>query len=212
MKALIINFNRLTLPIKTSLWCANHGLEPIFIDNNSTYLPLLEYYATRCPFKVLRMDQNYGAHVIWHQNVLNKLGITGNYIVTDPDLDLSGIPDDFLSVLEAGLRKYPNFDKCGFSLSLDGVKNEGTLDWEAPFWKLPLDNLYFNAIIDTTFALYKTHTFSFSGIRTNKPYCAIHVPWQYDRVEDLPEDEQFYYRTQDEDTANHTHVKKGEKK
>jgi hypothetical protein len=210
MKTLIINFNRLSLPLKLANWCANNGLEPIIIDNNSTYPPLLEYYNTRCPFPVVRMKENYGAHVVWKENLLDKLGIRGNYIVTDPDLDLSGIPPDFLIVLEEGLRSYPMFDKCGFSLELQGVKNQGTIDWEKPFWQSALDSMYFNAPVDTTFALYKTRTFSYKGLRTNRPYTAIHVPWSYDHIRDLPEDEQYYYRTQDEDTASHTHVRKDE--
>ena len=191
----------------------NHGLEPIIIDNNSDYIPLLEYYATRCPYYVLRMDRNYGHQVIWSQNVLKRLEIEGNYIVTDPDLDLSGIPDDFLNVLEEGLRRYPQFDKCGFSLEINDVKiQQCTIDWETKFWQHPLDDRYFNAQIDTTFALYKTPIFSYNGIRTNRPYTAIHVPWEYDWVKDLPEDEQYYYATQNEDTASHTHVRKGERK
>lgn len=206
MKCFIINFNRISLPVQLAHWCYNNGLEPIIIDNASTYPPLLDYYNFRCPFTVMRMDKNYGAHVVWEQNVLKTLGITDNYIVTDPDLDLSNIPDDFLMVLEEGLRRYPQFDKCGFSLEINGIKNQGTIDWESQFWKYPLDDRYFNAAIDTTFALYKTPVFSYKGIRTNRPYTAIHVPWTYTHAKDLPEDEQFYYRTQNEDTASHTHV------
>lgn len=208
MKALLINYNRITLPMQMALWCQNHHIEPVIIDNNSDYPPLLEYYDYRCPFKVVRMDQNYGHMVVWQQGLLKHLSITGEYIVTDPDLDLSGIPDDFLTVLRRGLRLYPQFDKCGFSLEIKGVKNQGTIDWEEKFWKYPLDDQYFNAPIDTTFALYKNPEFSFNAIRTNRPYTAIHVPWSYEHVKDLPEDEQFYYRTQNEDTASHTHVKK----
>ena len=44
MKVLIINFNRLLLPVKLAEFCANRGLSPVFIDNNSDYPPLLEYY------------------------------------------------------------------------------------------------------------------------------------------------------------------------
>lgn len=208
IKCLIINYNRVTLPVNLAFWAYTNGLEPIIIDNNSDYIPLLEYYAQRCPFQVLRMDQNYGAHVVWKQNVLQQLGITGNYIVTDPDLDCSNIPDDFLSVLEEGLRRYPQFDKCGFSLETKGATSQGTIEWESQFWKYPLDARYFNAAIDTTFALYKTHEFSYKGIRANRPYTAIHVPWTYTHVKELPEDEQHYYKTQNEDTASHTHVKK----
>lgn len=207
-KCLIINYNRISLPVQLAHWCFNNGLEPVIIDNNSDYIPLLEYYAQRCPFQVLRMEQNYGHQVVWTQNILQRLGIKDKYIVTDPDLDCSNIPADFLEVLEEGLRRYPQFDKCGFSLETEGATSQGIIDWESQFWKYPLDDRYFNAAIDTTFALYKTPAFSYKGIRTNRPYTAIHVPWTYDHVRDLPADEQHYYRTQNEDTASHTHVKK----
>jgi hypothetical protein len=207
MKCLIINFNRLTLPVKLANWAFNHGLEPIFIDNNSDYPPLLGYYGTRCPYKVLKMDRNYGYRVIWLQNVLKVLEISGKFIVTDPDLDLSMIPDDFLSVLEEGLRRYPEVTKCGFSLELEGVKHKDTLAWEAPFWKNPLDDQYFDAILDTTFALYHKKEFSYSAIRTNRPYTCKHVPWYYEDLKDLPEDEQYYYKTMDEETKKHQNLK-----
>ena len=154
-KALIINFNRISLPIQLAYWCFNNGLEPLIVDNNSDYPPLIEYYEQRCPFQVVRMEQNYGHMVVWKQELLKRLGITGHYIVTDPDLDCSNIPPDFLSVLEEGLRRYPQFDKCGFSLETDGATSPGTVEWESQFWQHPLDDRYYDAAIDTTFALYK---------------------------------------------------------
>jgi hypothetical protein len=152
------------------------------------------------------MDKNFGHMVVWNQGLLKRLGINGEYIVTDPDLDLSNIPDDFLSVLKEGLRRYPQYDKCGFSLELKGATAQCTIDWENQFWQKPLDDKYFNAAIDTTFALYKIPEFSFNALRTNRPYTAVHVPWTYTHVKDLPEDEQYYYKTQNENTASHTHV------
>jgi hypothetical protein len=203
MKALIINYNRLTLPVKMAFWLFNHGIEPIIIDNHSDYKPLLDYYSYRCRFKVISMDKNYGYKVIWSQNLLNELGIEDLFIISDPDLDLSGIPDDFLSVLEAGLNKYPQFDKCGFSLEINDVKHENTVNWENKFWRYPLDDLYFNAPVDTTFALYKTKEFSYNALRTNRPYTARHVPWYYEDLVSMPEDEQYYYKTMDEETKAH---------
>lgn len=202
MKALIIVFNRLQLPIKLATWLFNRGVEPVFIDNNSDYPPLMEYYHNRCPYKVMHMNKNYGHTVVWNPEttIFQRLGITGPYIVTDPDLDLSGIPDDFLSVLEEGLKKYPQFDKCGFSLEINDCPDTGfgPADWEKQFWQKPLDEMYFDAAIDTTFALYKTPTFSFNSIRTNRPYTCRHMPWYYSNFEDMPKDEQYYFRTTSE--------------
>lgn len=207
MKVLIINFNRLTLPMNLANWIGLRGCEPIFIDNNSTYPPLLEYY-NKCPYMVMHMNKNYGHTVVWNQEttILQRLGITGNYIVTDPDLDLTGIPDDFISVLEEGLKRHPQFDKCGFSLEINDLPNQVTIDWEMRYWQNPLDSMYFAADIDTTFALYKVNRITLSGIRTNRPYTARHIPWYYDNYDKLPEDELYYYHTQSADIRAHSNI------
>ena len=44
MLCLIINYNRLEYPRNLADWALIHGLEPVFIDNNSDYKPLLDYY------------------------------------------------------------------------------------------------------------------------------------------------------------------------
>jgi hypothetical protein len=203
MKVLIINYNRLTLPVNIATWVSERGCEPVFIDNNSNYPPLLEYYHD-CPYKVMHMNKNYGKNVIWNPEttIFKRLGITGNYIVTDPDLDLTGIPDNFLEVLEEGLKRYPQFDKCGFSLEINDVTNTGVYcdgqsirEWEVQFWEKPLDDTYFEAWIDTTFALYKSKEFTMNGIRTNRPYIAKHVPWYYKGFTDMPEDERYYFES-----------------
>lgn len=196
MKALIILYNRLDLPRKMADFLFLHGISPVFIDNNSDYPPLLEYYKTT-KYEVIRMDKNYGYQVVWQQGILSRLNITGNYIVTDPDLDLSGIPDDFLSILEEGLRRYPQYDKCGFSLEINDIAPTefSPAVYEKQFWQHPLDEMYFQAPIDTTFALYKVPYHSFNALRTNRPYTCRHMPWYYFDFEDMPEDEQYYFRT-----------------
>ena len=49
--------------------------------------------------------------------------------------------------------------------------------------------MYFDAPIDTTFALYKVPFHSFNAIRTNRPYTAKHMPWYYFDFEDMPVEE-----------------------
>lgn len=195
-KALIITYNRLFLPVNMANFLSEHGISPVFVDNNSDYPPLLEYYKIT-PYQVVLCDKNWGYKVVWEQDVLKKLGITGNYIVTDPDLDLTGIPDDFLSVLEEGLRRYPQFDKCGFSLEINDLPPTDfcPAGYEKQFWQHPLDDRYFAAPIDTTFALYKKPIHSFNALRTNRPYTARHMPWYYFDFDDMPIDEQYYFRT-----------------
>jgi hypothetical protein len=212
MKVLIINYNRVTLPSKMADFVAECGLEPIFVDNNSDYLPLLEFYENT-PYKVLRLKHNYGHKAIWDAGVLESLKIENTYIITDPDLDLTGIPKDFLGVLEEGLKRYPAFDKCGLSLETNDlpdtksgkrVKNV----YEASYWKYPLDAQYFRADIDTTFALYKKPFFSYTGIRTNRPYTARHLPWYYDHIKDLPEDEQYYFTTANSSSSGNRRIRR----
>jgi len=207
MKCLIITYNRLTLPVNLANWVAQRGLEPVFIDNNSNYPPLMEYFHN-CPYIVMHMNKNYGHTVVWNPEttILQRLGIIGNYIVTDPDLDLTGIPNDFLQVLEEGLRRYPQYDKCGLSLEINDLPNQVTIDWESQFWQKPLDEQYFHANVDTTFALYKTKYASLNAIRTNRPYTARHVPWYYDLIDKLPDDESYYYHTQLEEIRSHSNI------
>jgi len=198
MKVLIINYNRLTLPKNIADYVAECGLEPVFIDNNSTYGPLLEYYEN-CPHEVVRLNQNYGHKVVWDADILNRLEIEGEYIVTDPDLNISHIPKDFLEVLQEGLNRFPKYEKCGFSLRISDLPNTPMGHFinttERGYWARPLDNMYFDANTDTTFCLYRTRVKSFNSLRTNEPYSAIHVPWYYGRIADLPEDEQYYFRS-----------------
>jgi hypothetical protein len=196
--------------MKMAVWCDTHGLTPIFIDNHSDYAPLLEYYY-ECPYTTLRLKENHGHTVIWNKevNILQRLGIVNErYIVSDPDLDLSGIPDDFLTVLNTGLDKYRHIDKCGFSLEINDLPNteEGNYirtQVEPRYWRSQYDNMYYNSPVDTTFALYREGVvnYSHSAVRTNRPYTARHVPWYYSDLTLLSKDEQYYYQTANVNSA-----------
>lgn len=199
MKAIIINYNRKTLTEQTAVWCATNGLEPIIIDNSSNYEPLLEWYA-HCPFKVVRMDKNYGHKVIWSNWMFRDLGIKDKYILTDPDLDLSSVPSDFLEVMEEGLKRYPDFERIGLSLEIDDLpgdaKGRAVYKHEIRFWQKPLDELYFDAEVDTTFALQKICPYNtYNSLRVGKPYTARHLPWYYRDMSKLCEDERNYLLT-----------------
>lgn len=204
IKAFIINFNRLHWPSVIADWLGRRGCDPVFVDNASDYVPLLDYYA-HTSYKVINLPQNYGHTVIWQpvfESFLKSMvGSKERYIVTDPDLDLSGIPDDWLEVLNEGLNRYRTFDKCGFSLEIRDLPSteEGRRvreQFERKYWLLPLDEKYFDAPIDTTFALYRegARQYFHRAIRTNRPYTARHLPWyyNYDDLDSLPADERYY--------------------
>ena len=201
MKCVILNYNRLTLLQNTCQWCALHGLDVIIVDNASDYEPLLEWYKT-CPYKVLRMDKNYGHRVVWEQWLFRQLGISADdlYILTDPDLDFSSIPDDFLEIMQEGFRRYPKVQKVGFSLEIDDLLNtelgKQVYKHEIRFWQSPLDDLFYDAEIDTTFAMCRVQNYStYNCLRIAPPYSVRHLAWYYDDIEKLPIDERNYLQT-----------------
>lgn len=197
MKAFVICYNRLTLVQNIAKILQDAGLDVHIIDNHSSYPPLLEWYKT-CPYKVLMMDDNYGHTVFWSQS-LHKLVENERYILTDPDLDISDVPSDFVDILNKGLDKYPNFYKCGLSLKIDDLPEtymgNDVRGWESQFWQHKLDDQYYRADVDTTLAMYREGVvcYTINAIRTAPPYSARHIPWYYTSFEELPEDEKFYY-------------------
>jgi len=183
--------------MKMADYLHNCGVDPIFIDNASTYQPLLDYYKN-CKYETVLLDHNFGHTVIWDAGILFKLGIDDEYIVTDSDLDLTGVPKDFLDVLRRGLDKYPQYEKCALSLRIDDLPNIEFSNFvrktEGGYWTRPLDDMYFDAATDTTFSLYRTRLKSFNSIRTNIPYCARHVPWYYTDMNNISDDEKYYFK------------------
>jgi hypothetical protein len=205
--AFIINYNRLTLPKNMAEFLSkNENVDVYIIDNNSTYQPLLDWYAT-CPYKIIHMDKNYGHTVFWNKKLYDIYVKEGYYILSDPDLDLSEIPEDWLDVLLNGLAKY-QYNKIGFSLKTsdlpESVFRNQIIDWESQFCTPKakyLDDLYTEAHIDTTFALHRTDEHAlYSSVRVNHPYTAKHVPWYYTDFQVLPEDEKFYFKNIKTDT------------
>jgi hypothetical protein len=208
MNAFIINFNRLTYPRQMAEWLFNHGVTPVFIDNHSNYPPLLEYYKS-CPFEIVRMPQNYGHTVVWLNGLEIKNGKKNErYIVTDPDLDLSRVPDDFLHVMNRGLDLHCNVDKCGLSLEINDLPNSPEGNYirdkcEPKYWQYPAAPGYWYAATDTTFALYRAtvHNYSHSAIRCDRPYTARHLSWYYTDLNNIPDDEKYYFQTANESAS-----------
>lgn len=201
--AFIINYNRLTLPRKMADWLADFNeITPVIVDNCSTYPPLLEYYE-KTPHEVYHMDMNHGCQAVHGKkkerptNVLTHYGVYEHFIITDPDLDLEGIPDDWLRELEIGLSMdQPRSSTCGFGLRIDdlpsGVDHMQLIEWSHPF----CGGRFYRASIDTTFALWgRWPRDGFSAVRTGAPYLARHVPWYYQTLEDLPPDEVYYLKS-----------------
>lgn len=160
-------------------------IQPIFVDNASSYPPLLEYYEA-CPFEVIRCAENLGHRVVWVDPAMFESRTDDLYIVTDPDLDLSHVPTDLLVRLEAGLRAHDHVSKAGLSIEIQGIpldfpKHDQVLEWETPFWNNPIGDRWYDAPIDTTFAMYsrkKGWPGGFMGaVRAARPYTVRHLPF-----------------------------------
>ncbi len=178
---------------------------PIIVDNASTYEPLIEYYEKRCPVRVIRSAVN-GGKFGWIPYLLDHqaLGFK-KYVVTDSDLNLEGIPLDVLDVLSRGLDEHPDALKVGLSLDLTSIpdayhKSRDVKVWERQFWRKQ-EGQFWHAGIDTTFAMRRAADPIDRGtverhLRADRPYTAIHWPWQWspEVIQSNPE-VQYYIKT-----------------
>lgn len=220
---IINNYNRLTW-VKTMLEQIARipNCYPIISDNCSTYEPLLDWYAEK-PCEIIVQPSNLGHQGPWLSGLVAERGKSG-YVVTDPDLDISGVPDNVLEIMQEGLNRYSHVIKAGLSLEIDDLpENDMTVEvikWERQFWRCAHDGKQFYfAALDTTFALYRgnylvlddrTKQIFLQGLRAYRPYTARHLPW-YNHMQDgqivnaaipLPSEEEVYYRSQCK-TASH---------
>lgn len=198
IKVFVLNRDRLHSPkeMVEFLWTIP-DVEPIIIDNASSYEPLLQWYDTK-PCHIERMELNWGCCVLWQEEngLMQKYNLRqGGYCVSDSDLKVDHLPKDFIDVLFEGLRRYPQFDKCGLSLEIQGLPdNELTrevIEHEQQHWLHKLDERYIKASTDTTMAAHASGIQSFNCLRTDRPYTAIHRPWLFDGT-NIPEDEIYY--------------------
>lgn len=155
------------------------GARPIIFDMESSYPPLLEWYKTFGGHIV--RSENVGPRDTWNHVPDISLGCD-YYVVTDSDLDLSSVPLDVLDFLRSGLDRYPRIHKCGLSLEINDLPNTEmgrfAFRCEESYWWHRVDGQFFNAGIDTTFAMYRAGSgWAGDAIRSDRPYTARHVPW-----------------------------------
>lgn len=207
MKVYINNRNYLTWPKRQAEWLSTQGHEAIFIDNESTYEPLLDWYE-HCEHTVHRLTTNHGPASPWRSALLD---LTDYYAVTDPDLDFEGIPEDWPEVCIEAIQMGES--KCGFSL------DETLIPSQNPAWIQDEFNLhprgdhparwaeehkfgrYIRYPTETTFAVYPPGgSYHIGGCRTDRPYTARHLPWHIVLERDPGEnslqivmDEEIYY-------------------
>jgi hypothetical protein len=170
----------------------------IFIDNASTYKPLLEYLkATK--HRVVWLNKNAGHTSPWSEGVIKSYARDLPFIVTDPDVipdkESHGAIEHFCDLLT----KYPERVKVGFGLKIDDLPDQyelkdHVLSWESQFWESKIEPDVYDAEIDTTFAVYRQNTpyTHGPGLRTGGKYVARHEPWYINSKE--PGAEIIYYR------------------
>lgn len=175
----------------------------VFIDNDSTYKPLIDYLSTT-PYQVLSLQRNIGHTSPWELGIIRTLIPYGYYIVTDPDVlptdaCLSGKPVEHMLKIH---KKYPAYQKVGFGLKIDDLPDHYPLkreviEWEKQFWKTEIEPGIYEAGVDTTFALYKPGTFLYTlhpSLRTGEPYTARHMPWYANPEKQTEEDIHYKMR------------------
>ncbi len=211
----INNFNRLTSARSLAEWSAGLvGARVVLLDNGSDWGPLLDWYA-RCPFEVRHLGRNWGHRAPWVSGAVEGV-TTPYYVVTDPDLDMGGCPGDVLDVLAQGLARYPWAMKAGVALELEDIptgypSQEFIRATEQPFWQDRLDERFFRAAVDTTFALYRAGAEPpcAPALRSDRPYVARHLPW-YVTPETLTDEERHYLRSADTRFSSGTgHTRRG---
>ncbi|HXY91041.1 MAG TPA: hypothetical protein VEP49_01055 [Acidimicrobiia bacterium] len=180
-------------------WLERAGHEHIvLVDNASTYPALLEFYEST-PHEVVRLDQNYGQTALWDAGLLDRLGVTGHFVLTDPDVVPSDeCPLDAVAHFAEVLARHPDAVKVGFSLRIDDLPRsyrlrDAVIEWERAFWTHEVEPGVFEAPLDTTFALHvpRAGYRQDVGLRTAPPYTARHLPWYADSG--APTEEDRYY-------------------
>lgn len=198
---IINNRNRLGCMRPLLEWLVHGGYSNVWIlDNDSSYPPLLRYYE-RLPANVnlVRLGRNVGPRALFDTRFYWKL-CRGYFVLTDPDVvPVDECPRDAIAHFLDLLNRYPWAQKAGFGLKIDDLptqyaRREKVIAWESQFWNKEIEPGVYDAILDTTFALYRPWTrwrHGFRAVRTGDPYVARHLPWYVDS-ENPDEEERFY--------------------
>lgn len=203
---IINNFNRLTSLVQLITFLESKGYQNIIIlDNDSTYPPLLKFYA-ETKHKLINLNHNYGHLALWKSGVYKEYW-WDYFCYTDSDvLPISECPNDFLRYFRKILRKYYSLDKVGFAIKVDDLPDSFSLKekvakYESRYWQQQLEPGIFDAPIDTTFAMYRPFSnlrhqeiYTLPAARIGFPYLIRHLPWYVDS-ENLSDEESYYLRT-----------------
>ncbi|MBL8848896.1 MAG: hypothetical protein JNG89_04400 [Planctomycetaceae bacterium] len=192
-------YEQLTWPRRMAEQCVRLGLNPIIVDNGSTYEPLLAWLEN-CPYEVIRVGANAGCYGFWHRK--HHHARTDLYVVSDSDLDLSAVPADAVDRLRRALDQNPDVAKAGLSLEIIDLPDvypfkQDVVSWEQQFWTTRRGDCW-RADIGATFALYDPSRNAlldqnfYPAVRLDRPYTARHLPWYLD-FNDLTDELRYYF-------------------
>jgi len=198
---IINNFNRVTYLRQLVESLESRGYHNIYIiDNASTYPPLLKFYDS-CKYKVFRLKENFGFRAFWESGIYKNF-LKDYYVYTDSDVvPCNECPNDFLDTFLKQMKKDNTIFKIGMGLKIDDLPecfaNKGdVLEWEAQYHKNIYDAQFFEANVDTTFALYRpglkqSANLYVKMLRSRAPIEAYHLPW-YSDSKNLSEEDVYY--------------------
>lgn len=168
------------------------GLRPVLCDHGSTYGPCL-HWLDACEAAGIEVQHfgNDGCYGFWRRKADRSIPDPGWYVVSDSDLDLAGIPDDVVTVMQRSFAANPWAYKVGVSLEIDDIPADiptrpQTLAWETKYWRERSPDGHWIAGVGATLALYhrdretvdsaSTKAF-YRAVRLDRPYTARHLPW-----------------------------------
>jgi tetratricopeptide (TPR) repeat protein len=180
-------------------WLRSAGYTNLAIlDNHSTYPPLLEYLlGLGDDVIVYRSRRNLGPRALWSSGLIG-LVCDVPFIYTDPDvIPVEGCPSDAVLMLSDLLETHRHATKAGLGITIDDIpdtyeQKSAVQAWEARFWQRPLRGNCYDAMVDTTFALYRPGSWhQLQAVRAGSPYLVRHLPWYADSSGPTPEDRYY---------------------
>jgi len=211
MKAFINVRDLLVWPKSMVATLQSWGMDVFVVDNDSTYPPLLEWYATK-PCEVVRVG-NLGHFAAWSSGLVDRVvGEKEVYFVTDHDLDYSRIPVDFYDHVNAGFARWPGLNKIAFGVEIDDLpvdKNPGANSgrgWTQQFYQEPLEFPFYKANADTHGVFHRRGIgdplWYGNCVWMGRPYIGRHMPWYLDVNGEIPEDFAYYVERLDMKVTN----------
>lgn len=198
MKCYLTVFEELTWMSRMAEQCTALGLEVILTINGKDWPPLDEWLKT-CPYQLIFMDHNAGCYGYFNGKKYEQE--EEPFILSDSDLDLTGLPLDVITRLTHALELNTDVVKAALSLRIDDVSKDYVLYDAVMMYESKMRNEErpgdcYLAPTGATFAMYDPSrnigTEFYRAVRLKEPYTVRHEPWYLD-VDDLSDELLHYF-------------------